>query len=238
MLGLEGRENPMETSMAMESNGGRFNLLKPSPFHALNTARSYTTKTTRAHNSLRAVNLPGLSYAAVRDTHKQGHLKPVINAFTTIWHEESILNTKSPEELMPMCNAVLLAQSLPQAVFPTSGREQNGHKYLNNHIKFLRCNLSPSFTGSFGGTNKNLGGWWYSAICILSRQSLSNSKFMQSPPRLGFEQLRFTNKSNIQQSSNHPSPQSSCLVIHKAVASTLKRIYRLFTLFIFTDFGH
>lgn len=83
MLGLEGRENPMETSMAMESNGGRFNLLKP-PFHALNTARSYTTKTTRAHNSLRAVNLPGLSYAAVWDTHKQGHLKPVINAFTTI----------------------------------------------------------------------------------------------------------------------------------------------------------
>lgn len=177
-------------------------------------------------------------YTAVWYAHKQGHLKPPISVFTTIQYEESILNTKSPEELMPMHNPVLLAQSLPQAFFPTSGREQNGNKYLNNHIKFLRCNLSPSFIGSFWGTNKNLGGWWYSAICILSRQSLSNSKFMQSPPRLGFEQLCFTNKSNIQQSSNHPSPQSSCLVIHKAIEPTLKRIYRLFTLFIFTVFGH
>lgn len=120
-----------------------------------------------------------------------------------------------------------LTQSLPQPFFPTSGREQNGNKYLENHIKFLRRNLSPSFTESFRGTNKNRGGWWYTVICILNRHSLSNSKFMQSPPRLDFEQLPFTNKSSIQQSSNRPGPESSCLVILKA--STLKRIYRPFT---------
>ena len=75
-------------------------------------------------------------------------------------------------------------------------------------------------------------------ICILNRHSPSNSKFMQSPPRLEFEQLCFTNKSCIQQSSNHPGPASSCLVIHKAIASILKRIYRLFTFLTFIVFGN
>lgn len=59
MLGLEGRKNPMETSVAMESSGGRFNLLKPSPCHALNTNHT-CSKAARAHDSLTAVNLPGL----------------------------------------------------------------------------------------------------------------------------------------------------------------------------------
>lgn len=44
-----------------------------------------------------------------------------------------------------------------------------------------------------------------------------------------FEQLCFTNTSNIQQSSNHPGPQSSCLVIHKAIVSILKRLFILYT---------
>lgn len=138
----------------------------------------------------------------------------------------------------PACPGAPFAQSLLKLLFPTSGREENDNKYLENHSKFLRCSLSPSFTESFRGTNKNLGGWWYTVICVLNRHSLSNSKFMKSPPRLQFEQLCFTNKSSIQQSSNHPSPESSCLVIHKAIASILKRIYRLLIFLAFIVFGN
>lgn len=193
------------------------NLPKPFPFCALNTGHSCATKGSQWPQSWWPIWSPAPKawYRCLYHYLKwRGHFE-----------------NKSPAQLMPqqppacLRDPVRLAQSLPQPFFPTSGREQNGNKYLDNHIKFLRCNLSPGFTESFGGTNKNLGGWWYSVICILSRQSLSNSKFMQSPPMLEFEQLCFTSTSNIQQSSNHSGPQSSCLVIHKAIASILKRIY-------------
>lgn len=156
----------------------------------------------------------------------------------TTCNEDDILQANPQHNWGQSSPSAPLAQSSPQPFFPTSGREQNSKKYLENYSKFLRCSLSHSFTESVRGTNKNLGGWWHTVIFILNRHSLSNSKFMQSPPRLEFEQLCFTNKSSIQQSSNHPGPEGSSLVIHKAVASILKRIYRLFAFLTFIVFGN
>lgn len=161
-----------------------------------------------------------------------------ISISVTTCNEDDILQTKPQHNWGQSSPSAPLAQSLPQPFFSTSGREQNSKKYLENYSKFLRCSLSHNFTESVRATNKNLGGWWYTVICILNRHSLSNSKFTQSPPRLEFEQFCFTNKSSIQQSSNHPGPEGSCLVIHKAIGSILKRIYRLFAFLTFIVFSN